>query len=877
MKDIYRKELERIEYENAPYTKWLKLHKESDNQAKDSADTYTPRPYEPLFSFVIPVYNVKEDQLSQCIDSVLSQTYQNFELFLIDDNSTMESVRVVLKRYEENPKVDITYRKENGNISVATNDGINKAKGEFIALMDCDDFIEPDALAEIVYFLNRESARNREYDIVYTDEDKVDENGKHNRFPHFKADWSPDTFLSMMYINHLSVYRREIVVKIGGLRTEYNGSQDYDMVLRFMEHSDNKRVGHVPKVLYHWRERPESAASSSDSKSYAITAAGRAKEDMIKRRGIDADVTFVEGTFQYRIDYHTTGDPKVSIVIPSKDNPDILKQCVSSIIDRTDYLNYEIIVVDNGSNADNRRVIETYLSGVGTIATYIYEEMDFNFSKMCNLGVKTGKGDYILFLNDDIEVTHGDWLTKMLGQAMQPHTGAVGAKLLYPDKIHIQHMGVCNLAVGPSHMYAGLDDNYVDPLYRNRLTYNFLAVTAACLLVSRAKLEEVGMFDENLTVAYNDVDLCFKLYEAGYYNVVRNDAVLLHFESFSRGNDIESEEKIHRLEAERNHLFKKHPDLFGRDPFYNPNLSACHLDFSPNLYDVCACNYDVTIEEGVYNKETDMVLSVDSVNVADMVVITGWAYTDGAEADLTSERYILLRNNIGEMLRVPIEILPREDLMTTLDIENPLEGFVCRIDRKILAISIFDYDIGLLQINSDGSTVVAWGEEKLMCDPVSDVSYNYYRRVMPISDCTENVNIEYSIDSITHSEYVISHAGAFENATYIKGWAFPRGEKAHDFRIEIGVASSDKPDELLLCDTLREVRFDVAHALPEQCCYLSGFEAELPFKVEDTDKLYLVLTNLHDGTSYLTYTGNRDSIEPYCIIASDCISDAKTC
>ncbi len=864
MKDIYKKELERIEYENAPYTKWLRLNKVKNAKAQSTADAevitevqggttpeaYESQPYEPLISFVIPVYNVRDDQLTQCIDSVLSQTYPNYELFLIDDNSTMESVRTVLKRYEDNPKVDITYRSENGNISVATNDGINKANGEFIALMDCDDFIEPNALAETVYFLNKESEEGKEYDIVYTDEDKVDENGRNNRFPFFKPDWSPDTFLSMMYINHLSIYRRDIVVKIGGLRTEYNGSQDYDMVLRFMEHSDNKRVGHVPKILYHWRERPESAASSSDSKSYAITAAGKAKEDMVKRRDIDADVTFVEGTFQYRLDYRTTGDPKVSIIIPSKDNPEMLKQCIDSIIAKTDYKNYEIIVVDNGSTADNRKEAEEYLTSISqdkqdATATYIYEEMAFNFSRMCNIGAKSGKGDYLLFLNDDIEVTHGDWLTKMLGQAMQPHTGAVGAKLLYPDKIHTQHMGVCNLAVGPSHMYAGVDDNYTDPFYRNRLTYNFLAVTAACLLVSRDKLKEVGMFDETLTVAYNDVDLCFKLYEAGYYNVVRNDAVLLHYESYSRGNDVESEEKLLRLETERKHLYSNHPDLFGKDPFYNPNMAACQLDFRPDIYEVEVNNYNVSIYNDIYNEESDMTICIDEVIAADMVVITGWAYLDGAEGDLTSERYLLLRNNTGEMLRVPVEILPREELIEALEIENPLEGFVCRIDRKLLALSVFDYDIGLLQINSDGSKVVAWAEAKLNYDPVSNISYNYYRRVIPISDCMENVDIQYSIDSITYGEYVLSHAGAFENVTYIKGWAFPRGEKAQDYRIEIGVASEDNPDELTLYDTLREVRFDVAHALPDQCCYISGFEAELPFKVGEADKLYLILSNIH--------------------------------
>lgn len=546
------------------YQRWLK-----EEAAKDVH--YKALSYRPKFSFVIPVYNTVSSQLEACIYSVLAQTYDNYELILVDDCSSWDNVRPVLRSFEENEKVTVIYRKENGHISKATNDGIQVATGEFIVFMDCDDLIEKDAL----YWFAEKLNDNSELDFIYSDEDRITEDGKIRHMPFFKPDWSPDLFMSMMYTNHLGVYRTEIVKQIGGLRTEFNGSQDYDMTLRFMEVSDNVRVGHISKILYHWREREESVAFSAGAKNYAFIAAGRAKEACLKRRGIEGRIEDVPGITQCRIVYKVTGQPLVSIIIASKDNPAMLKQCITSIRRVTNYTNYEIIVVDNGSNEQNKNEIETFLSEYGY--KYIYEEQDFNFSHMCNCGVTHSHGEFVLFLNDDVEVFQPEWLERMLGQAMQNHTGAVGAKLYYPNTTLIQHDGVLNAKIGPCHAFLKEDDNKFFYFFWNRVDCNFLAITGACLMVEKRKFKDVGCFNEKLAVAYNDVDLCFKLYENGYYNVLRNDVIAYHHESFSRELDALSASKHARQNKEKELLYTMHPLFRGYDPFFNPN-------FGDNVY-----------------------------------------------------------------------------------------------------------------------------------------------------------------------------------------------------------------------------------------------------------------------------------------------------
>lgn len=534
----------------------------------------------PLISVLVPVYNVSPDLLCACLDSVLAQSYGNFELCVVDDASTRADTKAALKGYEGRDRVKIGYRSENGHISKCTNQALSMATGDFIALLDCDDLLSKDALLEVALAVNE----NPSAKFLYSDEDKTDETGVRRFQPYFKPDWAPDTLMSLMYTCHLGVFKKSIVDDLGGLRVGYEGSQDYDLVLRVMEVVDFKDIIHIPQILYHWRTIEGSTASDITAKPYIMEATRKAKQDALLRRGLRGEIEYISDTQQFRVRYLPNKDSFVSIIIPSKDNPDIIERCLKSIREKTLFGRYEIIIVDNGSSEENRGRYRALCRQYR--CDYIYKPMEFNFSRMCNLGAEHSGGNFLLFLNDDMEVMDGEWLDRMLGQAQLSYAGAVGAKLLYPDSTFIQHIGVLNLAPGPSHALGRMDDNIVHYFGVNRNDTDFLAVTAACLMVGREKFEKVGGFDENLRVAYNDVDLCFKLVEAGYYNAARMDVKLYHYESYSRGIDTFDEVKAKRLASEREMLYKKHPAFAlseGMDPFYNHRLVQDNVDYSYNL------------------------------------------------------------------------------------------------------------------------------------------------------------------------------------------------------------------------------------------------------------------------------------------------------
>ena len=584
---------------------------------KEAGERYREKfAYNPKISVVVPVYNTEDRHLIPCIESVLNQVYKNWELVLSDDHSTWENVRATLQRYEKHPQVKVIYRTENGHISVNTNTAIEAATGDYIAFMDCDDLIRPNALYEVVKLLNEDQS----LDFIYTDEDHIDDKGRHRMLPFFKPDWSPDTLMSIMYTCHLGVYRTSLVREIGGLRSECDGSQDYDFTLRFTEKTTH--IGHVPKILYHWRERAESTAAHMETKPYVFEAAKKAKLDACERRGLKAGVEFLSDTAQFRVNYEPQGNPLVSIIIPSKDNVEVLTRCIRSIVERTEYRNYEILLVDNGSSEEHRQAIET-LSRQYSFR-YIYEPKEFNFSWMCNRGIAEASGEYYLFLNDDTEVITPFWLTRMLGQAQLPYAGAVGAKLLYPGNGLIQHCGVTLIEPGPVHAFGRMSDEAVCYFGRNKLTYNYLAVTGACLMVSVDKCREVGLWDESLTVAYNDIDLCLKLHEHGYYNVVRNDARLYHYESVSRGYDEMNEEKRSRQLREMRHLYENHPWARNGDPFYNANLTNAANDFSLGTVNTQEASR-LKKTRAHYAESDHLIGSLDSVlRMNHRLIIAGW-------------------------------------------------------------------------------------------------------------------------------------------------------------------------------------------------------------------------------------------------------------
>ena len=521
---------------------------------------YEDLQYTPLISFIVPVYNVSRALLKECIDSLLNQSYRNFEICLCDDHSSLAETIKTLKEYESTyDNVHVVYRQENGMISQASNSAIAIAKGEFIALVDNDDVVEKDAL----YFVVRALNQNRDLDLIYTDEDKIDYSGNYME-PHFKPDYSPDTFMGLNYICHLCVIRRESVNKVGGFRKEYDGSQDYDLFLRILDHTDH--VYHVDRVLYHWRQTSESTSGYLGSKNYAFEAGRRALEDTLKRRNIRGRI-LDNPRFSGYLTKYEADDYYVSIIIPMKDQAEISRRCFESIYAHNDSSKFEIIVIDNGSvKAETMSLFEEYQKKDNFKVIRI--DSEFNYSMLNNEGVRHASGDYLLFLNNDTEIIHDDTLDWMVGYASTDHCGCVGAKLLYPDH-KVQHAGVV-LGFGgvAGHIYVAnsYDDNGM--FGRLAMPYNYTAVTAACLMIQKSRFEEAGGFDENLKVALNDVDLNLSVSSRGYYNVCLSNVEVLHYESKSRGYEA-SAEKQNRFRLEQEYMISKWGSRLDRDPYFS--------------------------------------------------------------------------------------------------------------------------------------------------------------------------------------------------------------------------------------------------------------------------------------------------------------------
>ena len=538
------------------YRRWI-LHHEGKEPPAELSVT-------PSISVLVPVYNASSKLLEQCIQSVLRQTYTHWQLCLADDYSSPPCVERTLNKYADDSRIRLVRRKENGGISFATNDALAMADGTWVVLLDCDDVLAPNALYEVA----RVISDHPDTDMIYSDEDLLSENGKRRFHPLFKPDWAPDTLLSYMYISHLTAYRTGLVRQVGGMRSEFDGAQDYDLALRIAELT--RHIRHIPKVLYHWRQRKVSAARNADAKHHALAAAQRAKKDALKRRSIQAHVEYVAELYQSRVIYQGDETPLVSVIIPSKDHPNLIEACLTSLRVTAGYPNYEVIVVDNGSNNKNRSVYALLAEKLNY--EYLYQPMPFNFARMCNLGAHKAKGDILLFLNDDVIGKGEGWMSRMAHHCLQKHTGAVGAKLFADDEKTLQHIGIVLLATGPSHWYYGQPDVVEIMHFANTLENNYIAVTGACMMLERRKFDEVGGFDESFAINYNDVELCMRLYERGYFNVLRADAVLVHAESVSRGKPALSEEKLASLMQEQERLYQMHEAFRYHDPFHNPNL-----------------------------------------------------------------------------------------------------------------------------------------------------------------------------------------------------------------------------------------------------------------------------------------------------------------
>lgn len=570
------------------YGGWIKYNEPKDADLKKQMKVKFK--IAPKISVIVPMYNTKEKFFKDLVKCMIDQTYPNWELCLADGSPKQNEN---LKKYiEQDERIKYKFLGENKGIAGNTNAAIEMATGEYIALLDHDDILADYALYEVVYALNK--FPNSEF--LYSDEDKIDEND--NRYDaYFKPDFAPDTLRCQNYICHFSIFRKDLMDKLQGFRADYDGAQDYDIFLRMSETAKPENITHIPKILYHWRVHSESTAKlNSNAKNYAFEAGKKAIEDHLKRVGLEGTVS--EGCIEgiYRVDYKVIGNPKVSIVIPNKDGKDILKVCIDSVLEKTTYSNYEIIVVENNSTSEeiyeyykeiikNEKVrVVNYNTGKEILND---EECSleftnknrrevkpgFNYSAIINFGVRNAKGEYSIQLNNDTELITPNWLELMVGFCQREDVGAVGVKLYFPDET-IQHAGII-VGIGgiAGNRFKSIPKDGHGYFAKESMIENLSSVTGACLMAKTRIYEEVDWMDETLAVAFNDVDFCLKIREKGYLVVFNPFVEFWHYESKTRGQE-DSPEKIKRFQGEICRFEQKWGEILDSgDPYYNVNLS----------------------------------------------------------------------------------------------------------------------------------------------------------------------------------------------------------------------------------------------------------------------------------------------------------------
>ncbi|HOL21914.1 MAG TPA: glycosyltransferase family 2 protein [bacterium] len=552
------------------YSLWIKQNQEkSIAYQKDIKFSYTPK-----ISIITATYNPPLDILKSTILSVLGQTYSNWELCIADGKSSPGVCKMLEEFRSKDSRIKVIFLEENKGIAGNFNEGISLATGDYISFLDHDDMLSLNALFEVVRKINA----NPEAEIIYSDEDIMDSRGKRIR-PLFKPDWSPDYLRSCNYICHFLVIKKTLLDEIGYFRNGFDGSQDYDLVLRLTEKSE--KILHIPKVLYHWRYSPGSVLVSETSKPLAWENGKKALEEHIMRTGQEGRVEYGRGLYTYRVIYKIKGTPEVSIIIPNTNNKKGLEKCINSILVKSTYKNYDIIIGENNSSEEEILSYYRQLENKGNIKIVIWDK-PFNHSGINNLCARHTNAPFLLFINNNTEVITPSWIENMLEHCQRKETGAVGAKLYYPDG-KIQHAGIIIQGCGPVYAFEGFNGNSKGYMSRAVLIQNYSAVSGACLLTRKEVFEEVGGFDENLASAYNDVDYCIKLREKGYLIVWTPYSELFHYEKKTRTGDI-TRKKTDILKKELEYLKNKWKNIFDRtDPYYNPNLHSEKGNFALNI------------------------------------------------------------------------------------------------------------------------------------------------------------------------------------------------------------------------------------------------------------------------------------------------------
>lgn len=573
VKEFWVRLHERFEPEEVPYGPWYEQYiptrEELEKQRKKKWN------YGPKISIIVPAYKTPEAFLRQLMDSLLAQTYANWELCIANASPEDASMEYVLKEYAKKDS-RILWKKleENKGIAENTNEAFAMATGEFAGLLDHDDLLAPNALYEVAKALETEP----DIDVLYTDEDKVrgDEVLEHFQ-PHLKPDFNIDLLRSNNYICHFFVVRKSLLEKTGGFRREYDGAQDYDFIFRCTQAAG--KIHHIPEILYHWRTHQSSTADNPESKLYAFEAGKRAIEENLRQNGLIGEVSHTKDYGFYRVKYPVQGEPLVSIIIPNKDAKEDLEKCIQSILEKSSYTNYEILIVENNSTGEEIFSYYKELSENSRIRLLRWKR-EFNYSAINNYGAKKAKGDYLLFLNNDTEVISPDWIEEMLGFCQRPDTGIVGARLYFGNNT-VQHAGtVIGIGGIAGHMFTDMPRERSGYMHKAAIIQDLSAVTAACMMVKRQVFDEVQGFEEQLSVAFNDVDFCLRVREKQYLVVYDPYVELYHYESKSRGAE-DSKEKVRRFQSEIEFMRCRWETLLKKgDPYYNKNLSLVKWNYS---------------------------------------------------------------------------------------------------------------------------------------------------------------------------------------------------------------------------------------------------------------------------------------------------------
>lgn len=562
---------ERMEPEEVPYGPWYEAYRVKPEELKQQKKRRWKQ--EICFSIAVPVYRTPETFLRQMIESVTGQSYGNWELCIANGSPDDKKVRTVLEEYAgRDPRIRVK-NLENQGIAGNSNAALAMAKGDYVGFLDHDDLLAPNALYEAAAYLEKYP----QTDMLYTDEDKVTEDLSVHFQPHLKPDFNLDLLRSNNYICHFLIVKRTLALRAGEFRQEYEGAQDYDFVLRCADQAC--RIGHVPEILYHWRTSRSSTADNPASKMYAYDAGKRAIEAHLQRRGEKGEVSLKKDLGFYRVVYPVKKQERISVVIPSKDQWETLKACLDSIREKTTYPDYEIIVVENNSREPETFEYYKTIDGKDNIRVITWDK-PFNYSAINNFGIRHASGQYVICLNNDIQVITGGWMEELLGVCQREEVGVVGAKLYYPDDT-IQHAGIV-VGIGgiAGSLFVGMKRERSGYLHKASLMQDLSAVTAACMMVKKKAFEEAGGFEEKLAVAFNDVDLCLKIREKGYLVVYDPYVEMYHYESKTRGRE-DTKEKVRRFQGEIEYMRTRWIGILKEgDPCYNKNLSLSKWNYS---------------------------------------------------------------------------------------------------------------------------------------------------------------------------------------------------------------------------------------------------------------------------------------------------------